>query len=424
MNDPTRTVGLDFGTHQTKICVEEKEENAVSYRFFPFCNLLGEQRFTLPSVIQIRPDGTLRYGYAEHVEGEELVKNFKQAVFALDADLNAEDCNTCYAVWYLAYVLFLMEEKWGQEFAVQMGCPTDGEHRDQQQHKAVSLLLSAYKLVEEEFHNDLQAFLNTDWMALMERTVLVPFSDEAKENLFIKVYPEAYACLRPLVVQQKVPYGLALLIDIGGGTTDISFFTVVGNNQEGRNLEVYDYQSVPKGLNALVDSWRIPKSQRDANIREIHLREEKVGGLTNDIANKCRLLRGKLLKLFSEQCGILETQRLTRQLADRPLIYIGGGSTFGTLRKAYDGFNQISAMDASAWRAANVEGMDEIERQNLCPILSTAYGLCLTDINDDDKFQCTPLKHLFDNLVSMIRQGGTGGDTLSDNTYSDWSALK
>lgn len=417
-----RTVGLDFGTHQTKICVEEREGNAMSYQFFPFCNLLGEQRFTLPSVIQIRPDGTLRYGYAEHVKGEELVKNFKQAVFALDTDLNAEDCNTYFAVWYLAYVLFLMEEKWGQEFAVQMGCPTDGGHLEQQQHKAVSLLLSAYKLVEEEFHNDLQAFLNTDWVALMERTALVPFSDEAQRNYFIDVYPEAYACLRPLVVQKKVPYGLALLIDIGGGTTDISFFTVVGNNQEGRNLVVYNYQSVPKGLNALVDSWRIPKSQRDANIREIHLRAEKVEGLTNDIANKCRGLRGRLLKHFSEKCGSMETQRLTRQLADRPLIYIGGGSTFGTLRKAYGDFNQISAMDASAWRTANVKGMDEIENQKLCPILSTAYGLCLTDI--DDKIQCTSVENLFDNLVSMIRQGGTDSNPLSGNTYSDWSALK
>jgi hypothetical protein len=52
-----------------------------------------------------------------------------------------------YSIWYLAYLFFDLEEEYGQDFAIQMGVPTDGDHFSAQKKLAVSLVLSAYRLV-------------------------------------------------------------------------------------------------------------------------------------------------------------------------------------------------------------------------------------------------------------------------------------
>ena len=58
------TVGLDFGTHQTKVCIENKSDaNNPEYSFFPFKNLEGRNCYILPSIVQVNKDNTLCYGF-------------------------------------------------------------------------------------------------------------------------------------------------------------------------------------------------------------------------------------------------------------------------------------------------------------------------------------------------------------------------
>ncbi len=53
------TVGLDFGTHQTKICIENSDDpNHVTYEFYEW----EPGMFALPSIIQINNDHTVSYG--------------------------------------------------------------------------------------------------------------------------------------------------------------------------------------------------------------------------------------------------------------------------------------------------------------------------------------------------------------------------
>lgn len=49
-------VGLDFGTHQTKICIQRTPDEGhgePSYEFFQFTDLKGEKQYFLPSVVQV-----------------------------------------------------------------------------------------------------------------------------------------------------------------------------------------------------------------------------------------------------------------------------------------------------------------------------------------------------------------------------------
>ena len=57
------TVGLDFGTHQTKICIENAEiPSQKTYEFFEFWDENSRSLF-LPSIVQINMDNTLSYGF-------------------------------------------------------------------------------------------------------------------------------------------------------------------------------------------------------------------------------------------------------------------------------------------------------------------------------------------------------------------------
>lgn len=305
------TIGLDFGTHQTKVCIEDRRDRLHPiYSFLPFINNDGEKTFILPSIIQINSDDTLSYGFvdesrskygAKYKVGERQVfpkrenfpfkeinesllpprplkhgisdimpsglseqeakewilkkerrekrhendlaiwerkctvirakineensfvetqyqnslkewykwqnlnaaryrliyRYFKQASFS-DYNWNCTIDSDILSVWYIANILFDIEEMFGTDFAVQMGIPTGAERFQYKKFKAVVLLLSAYRLVEEVFKNDKEAFLKTKFHDLLKLTEIVTYDEEKKQEYSILVFPEAYASLKSL----------------------------------------------------------------------------------------------------------------------------------------------------------------------------------------------------------------------------------
>lgn len=126
-----RTVGLDFGTHQTKICVEYINGYEKKYLFEMFEDNQGEITFAIPSILCIGDDGLVHYGYiSENINGE-IIRYFKQVTFATfpESKISQEDA-VLYSIWYLSYILFHLEEQYGQDFAIQMGVPTDSSHHE------------------------------------------------------------------------------------------------------------------------------------------------------------------------------------------------------------------------------------------------------------------------------------------------------
>ena len=266
-------VGLDFGTHQTKICVSripDEGHGVPEYEFFRFADQKGVEQYFIPSVVQINKDNTLSYGYVNPMEekdrkpmprlevvkltdidniedkveelyleysaGEDdeeegktvleemlrkkceidkstykertekaqakydeeisaynreksLFRYFKQATFA-EYPWECKIQPEILCIWYIAYILFLLEDKYPEGFAINMGVPTDDKDYSQKQKLATRILLTAYHLVEEEYQ-DLSAFLKENVSVLIAKTVLLPFSEEEKEYNRINIFPEA-----------------------------------------------------------------------------------------------------------------------------------------------------------------------------------------------------------------------------------------
>lgn len=420
------TVGLDFGTHQSKVCVEYKQGVELSYEFFTFPDSTGKQQYTLPSIIHRRRDGRMDYGYIPADSTGQIIRYFKQATFtASHIGLKQSDA-MYYSVWYLAFIIFDLEEKYGTEFSIQMGVPTDGSHLSHKKELAVRLLAAAYYLVENVFENDKQEFLSKTYEELLNITTIPEYTPQLKSEYVILVFPEAYACLMPLISSSKIKRGMSLMVDIGGGTTDISFFTIMDNKPR-----VYDFTSVDKGLNYLTCAERkVGDYRKDSNIKQ----SSEIDGsrrkeFVSSVNMACSQLIQKLQREFRAQCN-LKMERLIEALMNRPIIYTGGGSTFPVLRNKYGGFSDVIHISKKEWRTEAMVDMQKIEALGLCPILATAYGLSISVPNDN--IQCSPFRDIFENVrgaeeekkADKKRDSSFGSALGGFNYADDWDAWK
>lgn len=432
------TVGLDFGTHQSKICIERKDGAELGYSFFKFQDTHGYYKYTFPSIIQVNNDGTMDYGYVKKAHGSKIIRYFKQATFTTSkTDLSKDDAQL-FSIWYIAYILFDLEEKYETNFSIQMGVPSDGSHLEAQRQLAVSILLSAYNLVEEVFKNDKDAFLRAPISELKDKTEIVKYSKELKEEFQILIFPEAYACLMPLVASSKISNGMSLMVDIGGGTTDISFFTIEEDKKNPKNnkLRVYYFKSINKGLNFLTDSAVLADDRRaDSNVGSLsELDKSAIEYFEVDLDYECYSLRNRLYEEFKTQ-GDLPNSSFENAMNNRPIIYAGGGSRFSILRNGYHGFEDVISITHKNWKVSVIEDLSTIVALDLCPILSTAYGLSISRPND--MIICETFRDIFSGIRQTKGKKGTQhppktkkafghdiGGTHGFNYMDDWDAWK
>ena len=419
------TVGLDFGTHQTKVCIENKEGVELNYTFMKFEDTYHRQFYTLPSIIGVGKDGLLSYGYLPRRYDGRIIRYFKQSTFRPTSTGMTQVNAMYFSTWYIAFILFDLEKMYGQEFTIQMGAPTDSSHVNVVKTIATRIIASAYKLVEDVFANDKEKFLATPMKELVDMTELVPYSKETKEEYGLLVFPEAYACLKPLISQGKLATGMSLMIDIGGGTTDISFFTIEDNKPQ-----VYDFYSINKGLNFLTGANENNQTGTVVNVQDAsEINQGRRNVFISEVNQVCDNLKNKLQHEFKKQTR-LQVHRLLDALKSRPLVYCGGGSTFKSLRVCYGGYQDRKQISHKEWNAKSIKDIDEIIDEELCPILSTAYGLAISTENDNIVMK--PFKDIFENIRGLEEEHHhkTSRDTTFGSAYGgfsyadDWDAWK
>lgn len=211
----------------------------------------------------------------------------------------------------------------------------------------------------------------------------------------IIVFPEAYACLRTLSSQGKLSAGMSLLVDIGGGTTDISFFSIEYGDIEPK---IYHYTSIPKGLNYLTRAEERTSDRRaDSNVvSQKEIDAYRVIQFCNQIKGECDRLLSRLHMLFRQETKLRES-RLDDALRGRPIVYVGGGSAFPILRATYVGFSDQKQISVNDWNTLYIKDLHNVKR--LCHILSTAYGLSIGAKNDNITLR--NLSQLFDGIKGV-----------------------
>src|SRR5690606_7350719 len=79
MDEVVFNIGLDFGTSQTKVCVQHTSANPRVHEFIQFPTPNGSPSFFLPTRIGIRADGTVSYGHLTPGDLKQTFDYFKIA---------------------------------------------------------------------------------------------------------------------------------------------------------------------------------------------------------------------------------------------------------------------------------------------------------------------------------------------------------
>lgn len=523
------TIGLDFGTHQTKVCVEDAADKINKrYTFFQF-TLNGRKSLVLPSLVQLNKDGTLSYGafnndiaetfqvpaqkipefhfpvyvpaarpeppqmevlpkppviqnrtndfkslqsllsassvkteyevlynsvkvrnelksksYFESCkkyEAQELENktnwqnSYDQALSEYRAlvDLKSTEVHLFYqfrnfktaalgdnrywdfididpkeiAVLYLCNVLFLVEDVYGENVFVQMGVPQTMDAQGAEISKSgLRLLYTARKLKQLfETHED---FLGTPYeflKTLIERPNHIGFELRYKEG--IEVLPEAYAGLLALTNQRRIPNGFSLLVDIGGGTTDVALFTLA---KERRQPDIAKVVSINGGLNSIlaqVDGLSVPEVQ-DFLDEVLNRADGRLAQstFTKGISKKINELIAELYREFEFQ-GLNRTlgaEALNAALKSRQVYYSGGGGVFAAFRQPVGEFTEVVQVSLKQMDIPGVSS--ELVQSPFDTILAVAYGLSISRDDIDPPSTTT--------IADLLRPLGDNGDGIAD----------
>lgn len=541
------TVGLDFGTHQTKVCIEDASNPAQKiYEFIEFENPYGNPSVLLPSIVQINEDDTLSYGFVNeekckclHSDGlakpklkqikkpqlilppepskpifpnkpkvqahswkekirdlfntirrkvapeiiewqatcdkirdehqqtvnkwndecnilkeehrrkieiwksdceklekeyqekliewkKKLIENFYFRYFKLSAFSNSVQWDhkispDLISVWYIAYILFSLQEKLGEDFFVQMGIPSGTNQRIllKQKQKAFSILIAAYKLVDK--YGNKENFLSENYTRLIEATELnINYSEEDLFFYGLNVVPEAFAGLSSVTQQKRLETGMSLLVDIGGGTTDVAFFSIRDNQPD-----IHSVLSFPKGLNFIFENYiKKNKHLTLSEVQNIFLEKRgdkslfhlSISQYHSQLRNQVRRMIKEITRSFEFRKDFhkLSTSQLRVALENRPVVYCGGGAIYNSMQTSLQYFTDIKLINK------NLLNIPFIKNQNLDEklfiILATSYGL---SIPLENEIVLTPIEEVF-NHIEASESESDKWDYKYDHGLSDF----
>jgi hypothetical protein len=517
-----KTIGLDFGTHQTKVCVENAANPLLkSYRFMEFEGAHGTT-IILPSIVQINQDGTLRYGSCDETSARHMpvfnlrevpefisrpfnppppppkprlesmpvvvqrpraVNDLRALGFLLDphaeerqaqARKDVEERNRILqsnyeaacalhavdeaamevewqrieaerrgiveqernrilalhnrkaifryfkmpalglannwdfpvdarvlAVLYLANVLFLVEKEEGKDVFIQMGIPqTLGERQGQQTAKGgIMVLAAARQLVDLiEDYSDFTSSKVEDLEKLIEwpRASI----DALQNELGISVLPEAFAGLRAITSRRGILPGFSLLVDIGGGTTDVALFTL---NEQKDAPDIAAVVSIQGGLNSILETVRkekpnLTEGSLQAGLQKTWDLQYMAGAkeLNNAISKRISELLRELVQQFNLVNHGLDVDALHRALLGRPIYYCGGGGVFIPLRKERGPFSDVYQISSAHLQIPNLR--NGVLNAPMDTIMAIAYGLSVGIASPPRE---TPIQYLFQHLAGI-----------------------
>jgi hypothetical protein len=336
---------------------------------------------------------------------------FKQATFSNSIKWNHDISPVKISVWYLAYILLLLQAKFGEDFYLQMGIPSGiNENILKKQKKiAYAILISAYKLVEH--FKTKKDFVEAKYSDLLKLTEINDnYSEEDLLYYGIKVVPEAFAGLSSITQQKRLETGMSLLVDIGGGTTDIAFFTI-----REEQPDIHGVISFPKGLNFIFEQYIIQNKHLSISDVQKHFLKKKgdillfsssIDKYREELVSKAQNMVSEIRTSFRSRYNYhrLPITRLNNAFKNRPVVFCGGGAIYKSMQKPLLDFTDIKIINKNLLNIPSILNRNIDEK--LYTILATSYGLSIPLEND---IKLTPIDKVFNHIDNP---------DLDNNTYN------
>lgn len=346
------------------------------------------------------------YAYRKKQYEESLVeypmvyRYFKQATFSAylwDYEIKPQDLT----VLYLAYIIFRLEERFGMDFSIQMGIPASKATFNRLKPLASGYLIQVIRLVEDIFQNDFEKFLATPYEELLSMIPKYEYSEDLKMQYGLIILPEAYAALRSLTANSRIPRGMSIMLDMGGGTTDISFFVIEDNGEP----HIYHFESIAKGLNFFLEY------EDRHSFRTIDFSKKKeLEDVPRDVFNNAfKEFKGNIDTVIKNLTDFLHQDTISRgfmksafrdAVQNRPAIYTGGGCYDNRMRKPIFDFSDVKYIDK------NILGIPNVVEENRITIpyslMATAFGLSIQRL--DDEIEVSKKEDLFAKYTNVNEQ--------------------
>ena len=331
------------------------------------------------------------------VDVKAVYRYFKIATFSQDADWKGDIPPKYLSTWYLTFVLFCIFEEYPDEVSFQMGIPESiGEKYSETQRKdAEDVFYTAYRLYKHYIRKE--DFLKASITDLKSVTDLKSDPIDYDSGSQVLVLPEAFAGLLTITQQGKIGIGMTLLVDIGGGSTDISLFNVI-SNRGGTVPNISRIISLHRGLNYIYSLYK--ETHYEMGMEEIRkLFAKNPSAFSKEIETYRRELAvivqneiyQPLVKAALKQ-GI-SVERFLPVLEERPVVYSGGGGVYEAFHKGIHRFTEPVSVSKDLLSLRNVS--DKRISDEELSILSVAYGLSIPQVREP---VMTPLKQLFSHI--------------------------
>ena len=370
------------------------------------------------------------YAYWElHNTEYRVLRYFKQAAFTTTLQWPKDEIPAdTLSIWYLTYLLLYVKryvkERFNEVFeesvSVQMGVPSglnDNisrwiKYRGQKFLVAARHLMELFETPEEIFalpYHDL-----IEMTKFSEGNVV----EEAEMFGFV-IIPEAYAGLQSLTHSRRLSRGnMHLLVDIGGGTTDIAFFTI----NESLMPSIHTVTSFHKGLNYVLENYLkdypgMTMGEAQEQLRLNHERFQTVISLyTAELRKELNNLINFIIQEFNRKIKGTELtiSKLIDAMKGRPIVYCGGGSVFSDMRIPHQFFTDKRLINKDTLNIPNLmnRGLDPV----YYTIIATAYGLSIPIVED---IKTINVSQLWQVHANMVRENSSQKEKSKDYGLSD-----
>jgi hypothetical protein len=415
-------IGLDFGTYQTKACVFDLKNN--THEFFYFAS--SKSYFHLSRVGK-KSDGTFEYGSLKSGSSKKNYFYFKIAaaedsefiretlydkndssIKLSTADEFKEYSPELLSTLYITFIIFTIKEAYQKKapkqyvpgallknslgntaknktelkFTIQMGIPTEwSQIKNLKRKKKFEKILMTSQFLQQK-HKKLSFFLKTPIKTLVSdfndlKKSIISISEEEHEkqlnSLGISVYPETAAGLAFITKTKQLLPGYYTIMDIGGGSTDISFFNL---NAE-RNIRYLASESYLVASNNVYACYKNGTN----SIKEIHKSQEKINNLieTNTwnknekvkvaLEEVKKALEKLCYKLFNKRVYWYHKGKMVEKFNEQPIILYGGGARLPLISKGNILIHDNGTRDGLNTPCAYIQKQEIDTYQNLLKIL-------------------------------------------------------
>ena len=347
-----------------------------------------------------------KYWEKHLIEKKAIYRYFKIATFSKEYSWGEDIPAKVVSTWYLTYVLFTIFEQLPDNTPIQMGIPESigDSYSAIQKKNAEDVFYTAYYLYRH--FGSKKAFLDASYEELLKLTDFNAYKsiDLDKENWSqVLLLPEAFAGLLMASRQGKIGIGMTLLVDIGGGSTDLSLFNVIEakNKREGLIPNVSRIISLHKGLNYIYSLYKTEHYDMSfEQIRKLFAKSPE------SFQDEIEVFRQELVSIVQDELYAplymaalrngISKERVMPILRERPVVYSGGGGVYDVFHNRIHIFSETLSLSNELLSVKDISNKNISDEE--LSILAVAYGLSIPQMMEPDM---TPLEKLFDHMAPM-----------------------